>query len=206
MVGQHFDGVGKTCQRLDGWIPWLGIDFGEIVARDGCRIVLEPACGLDNLIGVCARRQYQRQQRIRVERDGSQEIFKIRHRIDVGGLVGWRGRRRRAPVAPDPVPGAFARRDVSAVVVHPNIAMTASRIQYSVENLTFVCKDPAMQLSCCLQSSLVGRSQTSGPTGIAGLKQVCPARCPYIGTPILDRGRPRFRVRRQSWCDARARI
>jgi len=87
MVGQHFDGIGKTCQRLHGWIPWLGIDIREIVARDGCRIILKPACGLDNLVGVCACRQYQRQKRIWVERDGSQEIFEIRHRIEVGGLI-----------------------------------------------------------------------------------------------------------------------
>ena len=97
MLGQHFDGVRKACQRLNGWIPWLGINFREIVSSDGRRIALEPACGFGNLIGVCARRQYQRQKRIRIERDGSQKILKIRDRIHVGGLIGWRWRRSGGP-------------------------------------------------------------------------------------------------------------
>ena len=93
MLGQHFDSVRKACQRLNGWIPWLGINFREIVSSNRRRIALEPACGLGNLIGVCARRQYQRQKRIRIERDGPQKILKIGDRIHVGGLIGWRWRR-----------------------------------------------------------------------------------------------------------------
>jgi hypothetical protein len=97
MFRKHFDHVWKARERLDRWIPRLGIHLRKVASRHGFRVAGDPALRLDNLIIEGARRQDQRQQGIRVERNRTQQIFELRERVKVGsrlrslgiGCLGW---------------------------------------------------------------------------------------------------------------------
>ena len=72
-----FDDVRKARQRLDRRIPVLIVDPGIIVVGDGGLVLVKPALRLDDLHRVGARGQELRQQRIRIERDGREQLFQF---------------------------------------------------------------------------------------------------------------------------------
>jgi hypothetical protein len=78
VIGKHLNDVGKTRQRLHRGVPRHAVDARKITLLCRIRVVDEPSIGLDDLERECARRQNQREQRVRIERNWAQQIFEVR--------------------------------------------------------------------------------------------------------------------------------
>jgi hypothetical protein len=74
MVGKHADHVWKARERLDGRIPIHCVHLGKIAAPNGYGIKSDPAFSFDNLNRESAGRKDQRKQRVRIQRDGLEQI------------------------------------------------------------------------------------------------------------------------------------
>jgi hypothetical protein len=74
MVGKLTDHVRKTRERLDGRIPIHCVDFGKITAANGYRIKRDPALSFDKLNWESARGKDQCKQRVRIQRNGFEQI------------------------------------------------------------------------------------------------------------------------------------
>ena len=89
------DDFGKARERLHGRIPRLPVEAGVILLGDSSLVLVKPALCLHNIDGVGGCRKRLRQQRVRIERDGRDELFDFLGGIDrvrqLSGSLSLRG-------------------------------------------------------------------------------------------------------------------
>jgi len=79
MISKLADHVRKTRERLDGRIPIHCVHLGKISTPNGYRIKGNPTLSFDNLNRESAGRKDQRKQRVRIERNGFEQIRQVFH-------------------------------------------------------------------------------------------------------------------------------